>query len=323
MKLFRWAGLGLAVLSMLSAPVGAQTYPSRPVTLLVGYPAGGSVDLVARIISPRLAEKLGQAVVVENIGGAGGTIGAARAVNAAPDGHTLLVGSGSEVSIARLTNPAVKYDGTRDLAPIGLIGTAPMVLVGGPKLTQRSAAELLAYLENNPGKLSYASSGVGTPLNLAGELIKQTAKVDMVHVPYRGAAQMVSDTLAGNVDLAVLVLSSALPHIESGKLTPYGLTEARRSAAAPQIPTLAETPKLKGVDMGVWFGLLAPVKTPEPILARLQKELAAVLAEPEVVKKLGDAGVRVAPGSAADFAAFIRDETRKYEAIVRIGNIRE
>jgi tripartite-type tricarboxylate transporter receptor subunit TctC len=323
MKFFRWAGLGLASLSMFAAPASAQTYPTRPITLLVGYPAGGSVDLVARVVGPRLSEKLGQPVVVENIGGAGGTIGAARAVNAAADGYTLLLGSGSEVSIARLTNPAVKYDGTRDLAPIGLIGTAPMVLVGAPKLTQRSAADLLAYVEKNPGKLSYASSGVGTPLNLAGELIKQTAKVDMVHVPYRGAAQMVTDTLAGNVDLAVLVLSSALPHIEGGKLIPFGVTEARRSAAAPQIPALAETPKLKGVDMGVWFGLLAPVKTPEPIVARLHQELEAVLVEPEVVKKLGEAGVRVAPGSAADFARFIRDETRKYEVIVQTGNIRE
>ncbi len=320
MKLFRWAGLGLAVLSMLSAPVGAQTYPSRPVTLLVGYPAGGSVDLVARIISPRLAEKLGQAVVVENIGGAGGTIGAARAVNAAPDGHTLLVGSGSEVSIARLTNPAVKYDGTRDLAPIGLIGTAPMVLVGGPKLTQRSAAELLAYLENNPGKLSYASSGVGTPLNLAGELIKQTAKVDMVHVPYKGGGPALNDVIAGQVPVFFGNLASTLQHIQSGKLRALAVTSARRSPILPDVPTLAEV-GVSGAEVHEWNVVMAPAGTPEPVIAKASAALQKALDSPEVKARIATLGGDIQKGGPDAAQTFVQQQMALWARVVKARGI--
>lgn len=311
--------LGTASAAALAQP----SYPTRPITLVVGYPAGGSVDLVARTVAPKLAERLGQPVVVDNVGGAGGTIGAAKVVNAAADGYTLLLGSGSEVSIARLTSPAVEYDGQRDLAPIGLIGASPMVLVGAPRLAQKNVDQLLTHLRANPGKYSYASSGVGTPLHLAGEMIKQAAGVFIVHIPYRGAGQMVTDTIAGNVDLSVLVLSSALPHIRSGKLQPYGVTSRTRADAAPDIAALAEDKRLASVDMGVWFGLLAPARTSADIQARLQRDLAAVLADADVVRRLSDAGVRVTPGSSADFRSFIERETRKYEAIVRTANIKE
>jgi tripartite-type tricarboxylate transporter receptor subunit TctC len=295
-----------------SAGAVASAWPAKPITLVVGYTAGGSVDLVARTIAPELGKRLGQSVVIENLGGAGGTIG-----------YTLLMGSGSEVSIARLTNPAVRYDGEKDLAPVTFVGTQPMVLVGKPGLAARNAAELIALAKAQPGKLAYASSGVGTPLNLAGELIKQQGKVNITHVPYKGASAMATDLLGGQIDLAVMVLSSALPHIQAGRVQAYGVTNAKRSPVAPNVPALAETPALKGVDMGVWFGLMGPARLPQAVVERLNTEMQAVLAMPDVKKKLAEAGVEVAPANPAQFGSFIKRETGRYRTIVQTAGIHE
>ncbi len=314
-----------ASLCLAAATAGASTtgWPNKPITLVVGYTAGGSVDLVARTVAPELGKRLGQSVVIENLGGAGGTIGASKVVKAEADGYTLLMGSGSEVSIARLTNPAVRYDGEKDLAPVTFVGTQPMVLVGKNQLAAKNAAELIALAKAQPGTLSYASSGVGTPLNLAGELIKQQGKVNITHVPYKGASAMATDLLGGQIDLAVMVLSSALPHIQAGRVKAYGVTEAHRSAVAPNVPALAETPALKGVDMGVWFGLMGPAGTPRPVIDRLNTEMQAVLAMPDVKKKLAEAGVEVAPAGPAQFGAFVKRETARYRTIVQAAGIRE
>lgn len=306
-----------------ASAVAAGSYPTKPITLVVGYTAGGSVDLVARTVAPELGKRLGQSVVIENLGGAGGTIGAQKVVKAEADGYTLLMGSGSEVSIARLTNPAVRYDGEKDLAPITFVGTQPMVLVGKLQLPAKDAAELIALAKAKPGTLSYASSGVGTPLNLAGELIKQQGKVNITHVPYKGASAMATDLLGGQIDLAVMVLSSALPHIQAGRVRAYGVTESKRASVAPNVPALAETPALKGVDMGVWFGLMAPSAVPKAIIDRLNTEMQAVLAMPDVTKKLAEAGVEVAPANPAQFASFVKRETGKYRTIVQAADIRE
>lgn len=305
------------------AAIAADAYPAKPISLVVGYTAGGSVDLVARSIAPELGKRLGQSVVIENLGGAGGTIGAQKVVKANPDGYTLLLGSGSEVSIARLTNPAVRYDGEKDLAPITFVGTQPMVLVGKLQLPAKDAKALIALAQKQPGQLSYASSGVGTPLNLAGELIKQQGGIQITHVPYKGASAMSTDLLGGQIDLAVMVLSSALPHIQAGRVRAYGVTEAKRSSAAPNVPALAETPALKGVDMGVWFGLMAPANTPKSVIDRLNTEMQAVLAMPDVRRKLTEAGVNVSPGTPGEFAAFVQRETGRYRTIVQAANIRE
>ncbi|AOY92241.1 ABC transporter substrate-binding protein [Cupriavidus sp. USMAA2-4] len=324
-RLLRATGAATLTVLAIAASASAQagTWPSKPINLVVGYTAGGSVDLVARTIAPELGKRLGQSVVIENLGGAGGTIGAARVIKAEPDGYTLLMGSGSEVSIARLTNPAVRYDGEKDLAPITFVGTQPMVLVGKNGLPARNADELIALARSQPGKLSYASSGVGTPLNLAGELIKQQGKVNITHVPYKGASAMATDLLGGQIDLAVMVLSSALPHIQAGRVHAYGVTEAKRSTAAPNVPALAESQALKGVNMGVWFGLMAPAGTPRPVIDRLNGEMQAVLALPEVKKKLAEAGVEVAPRPPAQFAAFVKSETARYRTIVQAAGIHE
>ncbi len=312
-----------ATLAFSALAAHASGWPTKPITLVVGYTAGGSVDLVARTVAPELGKRLGQSVIIENLGGAGGTIGASKVVKAEADGYTLLMGSGSEVSIARLTNPAVRYDGEKDLAPITFVGTQPMVLVGKTALPAKNAAELMALAKEQPGKLSYASSGVGTPLNLAGELIKQQGHVDITHVPYKGASAMSTDLLGGQIDLAVMVLSSALPHIQAGRVKAYGVTEARRSGVAPNVPALAETPALKGVDMGVWFGLMGPAGTPRAVVDRLNTEMQAVLAMPDVKRKLAEAGVEVAPANPAQFGTFIKRETGRYRTIVQTAGIHE
>ncbi len=313
--------LGFFLLAPL--PAMAQNYPAKPITLVVGYPPGGSVDLIARTIAPELGRRLGQPIVIDNAAGASGTIGTQKVVAAAADGYTLLLGSGSEISIAKLTNPAVRYDGARDLSPLALIGTQPMVLVGKAGIEAKNADELVASAKRSPGKYSFASSGTGTPLHLAGEMINQQGQIQLVHVPYKGAAPMANDILGGQIDLAVFVLSSALPHIKSGKVRAFGVTESRRSKAAPDVPSLAETKGLEGVDMGVWFGLFAPARLAAPVADLLQKELLATLAEPAVRAKLTDAGVNVVAAPASDLAAFVGKETQKYRRIVEIAKISE
>ena len=308
--------LAAAGLLPLSAAF-AQAWPTgKPVTLVVSYPPGGSVDLVARIVAEPLAKRLGTPVVVENVSGAGGTIGAQKVVNAAPDGYTLLLGSGSEVSIARLFNTAVKYNGETDLAHIGLIGVTPMVFVTSPKTGVKTIDEALAKSKREPNQLSFASSGVGTPLHMSGELINLLAGTTFRHVPYRGAAQQVQDVLGGNIDFSVSVLSSALPYIEAGKMIALGVTTPSRSPIAPQIPALGESPRLKGYDMNVWFGLFGPARLPVPMVVRLNKEMNEVLREPDVWKKLQKAGISNEGGTPQALTAFIKAETQRVRSVV-------
>ncbi len=295
----------------------AQAWPSaKAITLAVGYPAGGSVDLVARIIAEPLGKRLGAQIIVENIGGAGGTIGAQKVVNAAPDGYTLLLGSGSEVSIARIYNAAIKYNGESDLTGIGLIGVTPMVFVAGPKAGVKTMDEALALAKRNPGKFNFASSGIGTPLHVAGELINLKAGTTIKHVPYRGAAQMVQDVLGSNIEFGVFVLSSALPHIESGRMIPLAVTTPERSRAAPQVPAMTEFAKMKDYNMNVWFGLFGPAKLPPAMTARLNKELGEVLRDPAVWQKLQKAGISNEGGTPQALASFIKAETLRVRSVV-------
>ena len=314
---YRRLVLSALVLTALAASANAQTWPqAKAITLVVGYPAGGSVDLVARVIAEPLGKRLGGQIIIENVGGAGGTIGAQKVVNAAPDGYTLLLGSGSEVSIARIYNAAVKYNGETDLTGIGLIGVTPMVFVAGPKAGVKSMDEALALAKRNPGKFNFASSGVGTPLHVAGELINLKAGTSIKHVPYRGAAQMVQDVLGNNIEFGVFVLSSALPHIESGKMMPLAVTTPERSRAAPQIPAMSEFAKMKDYNMNVWFGLFGPAKLPAPMAAKLNKELGDVLRDPAVWQKLQKAGISNEGGTPQALAGFIRAETLRVRSVV-------
>lgn len=308
--------LALLAFSALST-AQAQAWPAaKPISLVVGYPAGGSVDLVARIIAEPLSKRLGTPVVIENMGGAGGTIGAQKVVSANPDGYTLLLGSGSEVSIARLYNAAIKYNGETDLAPVGLIGVTPMVFVTNTQTGVKTMEEAIAKSKRERNQLSFASSGIGTPLHVSGELINLMAGTTFRHVPYRGAGQQLQDLLGGNIEFSVSVLSSALPHIESGKMVPLGVTTPTRSRAAPQIPALAENPRLKGYDMNVWFGLFGPAKLPAPMVVRLNRELNEILRDEAVWQKLQKAGISNEGGTPQALTAFVRAETQRVRAVV-------
>lgn len=313
-----------ALLAAALAPAAqAQggAYPERPITLVVGYPPGGSTDLTGRAVADQLAQTLGVPVVVENLGGAGGTIGAQKVARAAPDGYTLLLGANNEIAIARQVSAAVKYS-TTDFTPIGLVASQPMVLVASTASGMRSVDQMLQAVRARPGHYSYGSSGVGTALHLAGEMAKQQGGLFMTHIPYRGVAPLTTDLYGGTIDLGVYVLSSGLPHIRSGKVVALGITEKTRSAAAPDIAPLAAHPALKDLDIGVWFALMAPPQLPAPIATRLRTALAEALQAPELRRKLEDGGSTMAPAG-VDMPRFLAAETAKYRQIVEFAKIKE
>ena len=313
--------LALCGLAWSAGAALADVYPSKPITLVVGYPPGGSTDLTGRALGLELSQRLGVPVIIENVGGAGGAIGAQKVANAAPDGYTLLVGANNEVAISRLVNPSVRYD-LKDFTPIGLVASQPLVLVASPTAGVKNANDLLALLKKNPGKFSYGSSGVGTSLHLAGEMVKQQGGVFMTHVPYRGVAPLTNDLLGGNIEFGMFVLSSALPYIRSGKMVALGTTEAKRSAITPDVPALGESPALKGLDISVWFALLGPARLPEPVQARLKRALAEILQSPDFRKKM-EASSSVVPAVPVDLDRFLVTETAKYQKIVQFANIKE
>lgn len=312
------------VLAVLAGATAAQQpYPSRPITLIVPYAAGGSVDVVARVVANALGQKLNQNVVIENVAGAGGVTGTQRAARAEPDGYTLLFSVESTMAIAKLVQPhVVQYDSQKDFAPISLIGTSPLVLVGKKDLPASTIAELMVLLRANPGKYSYASSGVGTSLQVAGEMINIEGKVQMVHVPYRVGSQIVTDLMGNQIDLAVLPLVMALPSYRNGNIKIFGITEPERSSLAPDLPSLAEQPELKNVSMTVWYGLFAPAKVDPAIIDRIYHALAAALREPELQAKLADVNLRVVGSSPSEFAKFLADEITKFAAVVKAANIK-
>lgn len=319
--LFSCVTLALCGLACSAGAALADVYPSKPITLVIGYPPGGSTDLTGRAVGLELSQRLGVPVVIENVGGAGGAIGAQKVANAAPDGYTLLVGANNEVAISRLVNPSVRYE-LKDFTPIGLVASQPLVLVASPAAGVKNANDLLALLKKNPGKYSYGSSGVGTSLHLAGEMVKQQGGVFMTHVPYRGVAPLTNDLLGGNIEFGMFVLSSALPYIRNGKMVALGTTEAKRSAITPDVPALGESPALKGLDISVWFALLGPAKLPEPVQARLKKALAEILQSPDFRKKM-EASSSVVPAVPVDLDRFLVTETAKYQKIVQFANIKE
>lgn len=296
-------------------------WPEKPITLVVGYAAGGSVDAVARLISTPLSRRLGQSIVIENLGGAGGALGATRAAKSPADGYTLMVGSGSEVAIAWATNPNLKYNGLTDLAPVGLISTSPMVLVGNKTVPASDMAGLLQYGTTHRGKLSLATSGVGTPQHLLLEYINRKTSTDILHVPYRSAASIVQDVIGGRVDLSILTLSTAQPFIASGQLRAYAVTGNEPAAALPGVPAITKTPALKDEVFDLWFGLLAPAGVPSEIIARVNTELNEVLKQPELREALLKQGMSVSPGTPAQFGAYIKADSQKYQKIIREAGI--
>jgi len=299
----------------------ASTYPDRPITIVVGYPAGGSVDLNGRVVAETLAKKIGANVVVENLGGAGGTIGAQKVIRAKPDGYTLLVGSLNEIVIAGLVNPAVKYSGINDLQAIGLIGDQPLVLAASKKTDIKNTADLVKVATSGKSdSYSFGSSGVGTSLHMAGEMINAETGAKFLHVPYRGVAPLVTDLTSGRLPLGVFALSSALPQIQSGQITAIGVTSAKRSSFASDIAALAENPALKAMDISVWFGLFGPKGMPEAVVKKLQASLQQVLADPAFQEKYRTTGSNVMR-TQPDLASFFQAEHDKFKKLAETAHI--
>lgn len=304
------AGLGL--------PVAAQNYPAKPVRVIVPFPPGGPTDIVTRLMAPKMAEALGQQVVVENRGGAGGAIGTEMVAKAAPDGYTLVMGTIGGLAVAKSLNPKLGYDTLRDLAPITQSVTVTSVLVVHPSVPAKNVKELLALAKK--GKLNYGSSGNGTITHLAGELLKLMAKVDITHVAYKGGAPALVALVSGEVDMSYENSLIITPHIKSGKVRGLAVTSAKRSALLPELPTIGET--LKGYSASGWYGLLAPAGTPRPVITRLHAEAVKALRAPDVVEKLSGQGAEPVASSPEEFTAFIRSETEKWANLVKAANMR-
>ncbi|PWB18146.1 MULTISPECIES: tripartite tricarboxylate transporter substrate-binding protein [unclassified Comamonas] len=320
----RKACLGLLALaaSMAAGAQAAAHYPTKAITLVIAYPPGGSTDAVGRMVGTELAQRLKQPVVIENLGGAGGAIGAQKVARAPADGYTLLLSANNEMAIAPLINKAIKYRVFKDFTPISLVATQPMVLVASQSSGVKNTQEFLSLLRQNPGKYSYGSSGVGTALHIAGEMVQQAGNVAMTHVPYKGVAPLTNDLLGGSLDFGVFVLSSGLPHIRAGKVVALGTTEAKRSSVTPDIPALAETSAFARVDINSWFALMGPAKLPPQVQKALRAAIDDMLQSPSFRAKLEASGnVVAAPGQ--DMGAFLKAQVSKYQQIVETAKIED
>ncbi len=300
-------------------PLSAQPYPVKPVRLVVPFPPGGPTDIVARLMAPKMAEAMGQQVIVDNRGGAGGAIGTEQVAKSAPDGYTIIMGTIGGLAVAKSLNPKLGYDTLRDLAPITQSVTVTSVLVVHPSVPAKNVKELLALAKNSGKKLNYASSGNGTITHLAGELLKLMAKVDITHVAYKGGAPALVALVSGEVDMSYENSLIITPHIKSGKVRGLAVTGAKRSALLPELPTIGET--LKGYSASGWYGLLAPAATPKPVITRLHAEAVKALRAPDVVKNLSGQGAEPVASTPEEFAAFIRSETDKWANLVKAANM--
>ena len=297
----------------------AQTYPSRPVRIVVGYSAGGGVDIFARLMGQWLSERLGQQFVIENRLGVGSNIATEAVVNAAPDGYTLLLVTPANAINATLFDN-LKFNFIRDIIPVAGIVRMPVVMEVHPSFPARSVPEFIAYAKANPGKVNMASAGIGTPSHLAGELFKMMTGVDMVHVPYRGVAPALSDLLGGQVQVIFTSTASTIEHIRSGKLRPLAVTAAARLSALPDVPTVDES--VPGYEASQWYGLGLSKDAPADIVEKLNAEINAALGDPKMKARLADLGGIGLAGSPADFGKLVAEETEKWRKVIRAASIK-
>jgi len=308
------------LLGLMPRSAIAQSYPERPIRLIVPFAAGGGSDSVGRVIADRLSHELGQPVIVENRPGAGGSIGAAQVAKAAPDGYTLLLGSTSELAQYPHVSGKVPYDPQTDFAPISLVGTVSLVLTVSSKLPIKDVEELIAYARKNPGKLNYGSAGTGSSTHLAMALFAHLAKVEMLNISYKGSAPVVTDLLAGNIDLAMPTMSAVLPHIKSDRLRVIGVSTAEPSVILPDVEVIGSV--LSRYEAGLWTGLLAPAGTPNEIIDKLHGAVAKALSEPKVQTMLISQGAEATGSSPAVFAAQIKRENAVWSEVVKQTGIR-
>jgi len=311
----------IALIGTLFAPASAaaEDWPTKPITIVVPFVAGGTTDIVARIIAQPLSERLHQSIVIENVGGGGGTIGAGNAARAQPDGYTIFM-----ATVAHTMAPGIykklSYDFEKDFDPITIAASVPNILIVNPSLPVKTVAELIAYIKANPGKVNYGSAGIGSTEHMSGALFRSLAGLDIVHVPYRGGAPMLGDLVAGHIQMSIETSGAATPFIQAGQVRALAVSPAKRSALFPELPTLAES-GLTGYDVTTWYGVLVPKGTPQPIRDKLYAELVQVLKSPDVVARLRDIGAEPGGEPPAQFAAFIHAETEKWIKLAKDAGI--
>jgi tripartite-type tricarboxylate transporter receptor subunit TctC len=311
--------VAVAVLSVvaLTSQGAAQNYPERVVRIVNPYPAGGSVDVTARILAQKLSDSVGQQFIVENRSGGGGNTGSDSVAKSDPDGYTLLFTAPGPLTVNQTLYSKLPFDPAKDFVPIALFATAPIVLIVHPGVAANNVQELIALAKGNPGKINFASAGNGTTNHLSGELFKSMAKIDIVHVPYRGAGPAMNDLIGGHVQMFFDLTPVVLPQINAGKVRALGAAGGKRASKLPDLPTIAEQ-GLPGFEVFSWYGLVAPAKTPEPVLDKLRDEVAKVLKAPDMIARLHELGLEPGTALGKDFSAFMAAETRKWAEVIRI-----
>jgi tripartite-type tricarboxylate transporter receptor subunit TctC len=300
---------------LIAAPAVAQNYPSKPVHIVVPYPPGGSNDIIARLLAQKLSESLGQQVLVENRGGAGGNIGAEAVATAAPDGYTLLLSAPGPLTSNAALYGNLRFNPVKDFAPVALIASVPIVLMVHAAVPAKNVLELIALARAKPGTINFGSSGNGSTNHLAGELFKSMTDTKIVHVPYRGAAPAMNDLLAGHIPMMFDNMPAVLPQIAGGKIRAIAVAGSTRAKALPDLPTVAEA-GVAGFDASAWFGLVAPAGTPAPVLERLSGEVGKILKSPDVIKRFTELGAEPGTLAGAAFGAFLRDENTKWTKVI-------
>lgn len=320
----RTAALAAVFLALIPAVALAQgdLYPARPLTIIVPFSPGGGVDVMARLLAEKLRVSLGQAVTVENKPGGSGMIGTVALVRAPADGYTLLMATAGEAAInPHVYKAKMQYSPEKDLAPISLVVNVPNVVVVNPALPIKSMADLVSYAKAHPGKISYGTSGIGNPQHLAGELLGQLAGTPLTHIPYRGAANQLTDTAGGSLDMTFVSLAGAKPFIKDNRVRAIALTSPTRSALAPDVPAVSETKGLEGYALENWFGLFAPAATPPAVVQRLNTAVTQALKDPDLVKRLQELGGEPAPMSPAQFKGFLQAESARFAKVVEAARI--
>jgi tripartite-type tricarboxylate transporter receptor subunit TctC len=316
---FLHLAVGAAALPLVPQVARGQAYPARPVRIVVGFPAGGTSDIVARVLGQWLSERLAQQFVIENRPGAGSNLATEAVARAAPDGYTLLLISGASTINATLFDK-LNFDFLRDIVPVASVFETPLVVEVNPSVPVHTIPEFIAYAKTNPGKLNFATPGTGTPPHVAGELFKMTAGVNFVHVPYRGTGPMLTDLIGGQVHVAFDPLPASIEHIRAGKLRALAVTTALRSEALPNVPSASE--HVPGYIASTWYGFAVPKNTPNEIVGKLNAEINAALADPKIKARLMELGGTPLAGSPVEFAKFVAEDTAKWAKVIRAANIK-
>ena len=316
----RQTGFALVITLTLIAAANAQTYPSKPVRIIVPFPPGGGTDIVARAVGQKLGEALGQTFVIDNRGGAGGTVGSEAAAKSPPDGYTLAMATSSTHGVAPSLYPRLGYDPVRDFAPVTLVATTPFVLVVHPALPVKTVGDLIALAKRQPGKLNYGSAGNGSSNHLTVEMFDMMANVKMTHVPYKGSGPALVDLMAGQVDLAINDMSSLLNFVNAGKMRALAVTSLARNPALPNVPTIAAS--LPGYEAEAWYGVLAPIKTPAAIIAKLHEEIVKALKTTDLKERLHAQGLDALGNSQAEFLAYMQRDIAKCAKVVKASGAR-